>query len=339
MEKNITIKDIAKKLKISPSTVSRVLNNKEKNYSEKTREKVLNLVKKYDYTPNLSARGLQGKRTYNIGIMIPEFLSFWSEIYLGIQKVANEMGYNLNLICSNYDPRNEEIGLKNFLDRKIDGLIINTVILNENILEYFIKRNIPVISIEKITDKFKLPFIYYDNYKITEKAIEHLALKGYKKIALICDPPYLYNSKERIRAYKDTLKKLGFAVNENNIITNDSINYWDLSNAADAIENIVFTKQADALLITKDILAIMTIYRLIIKGFKIPEDIGLIGYDDEQLSRHVKPSLSCISTPKFEMGMESMKLLIKLLEKKEVVKGNLELGAQLIVRDSTNRKE
>ena len=127
MKQDITIKDIAKKLKVSPSTVSRVLNNKSKNYSKETEEKVLALVEKYNYTPNLSARGLQGKKTYNIGVIIPEFLNYWSEIYFGIQKVANEKGYNLNLICSNYNPKSEEIGLKNFLDRKIDGLIINTI--------------------------------------------------------------------------------------------------------------------------------------------------------------------------------------------------------------------
>jgi DNA-binding LacI/PurR family transcriptional regulator len=242
------------------------------------------------------------------------------------------------LVCSNYNKKNEEIAFHNFLNRNIDGLLLSTTILNKDFLKKFAKRNIPVVSFEQLFENNINPMIYYDNYKMTKNAIEHLIDNGYKKIALICEPPHIsYNSTQRIRAYRDTLKENNLEVREDFIIAEESIGNWDLDVSENLILEFIKTKKPDSLLITKDILATMILSKLKRDGSRIPEDIGIIGFDNNRLSKYIYPSLTCISIPKFEMGEKGIEMLIDLIEKKEVKEKIIEVIPTLIVRESTNR--
>ncbi|MCL5771075.1 MAG: LacI family transcriptional regulator, partial [Actinobacteria bacterium] len=178
------IKDIAREINISPTTISRVLNKKSGNYSKATEQKVLNAIKKYSYTPNIIARNLKRKKTFDLGILIPEF-SFYSEIYLGAQKVAKKYGYNLILACSNYNKDYELAILKDFLERKIDGLIITTGFFNQSYLDEYENKKIPVVTLERISNKSKLPMVCYDTYKMMKSVIRHLIENNYKNPSLI----------------------------------------------------------------------------------------------------------------------------------------------------------
>lgn len=333
------IKDIAKEINISATTISRVLNKKEGNYSEKTKNIVLEALKKYNYTPDMIARNLKRKRTFDIGILIPEF-SFYSEIYHDAQKAAKKHGYNVLLVCSNYNKDYERMAIIDFLERKVAGLIITTGFSNYSYLSEYENKDIPVVTLEKISEDAKLPVIFYNNSKILKIVINHLIENDYKNPALVIgSTDYLYNAKKRIEAFKNILNKYNIKFNEDNIIADKKINYFDPEAAIKLLDNLMKKRdKPDSLLISKDILAIIMINRLIKEGYKIPEDIGIVGFDNIALSKYINPSLTCVDIPISKFGNQAVELLIKLIEKKKINNTIIEFEPNLIIRNSTNRK-
>jgi LacI family transcriptional regulator len=332
------IKDIAREINVSSTTISRVLNKRGENYSKDTEKKVLDALEKYDYTPNLIARNLKRKKTFDIGILIPEF-SFYSEIYSGAQQIVKQYGYNLLLACSNYNREDEKIALTDFLERKVDGLLITTLLQNQEFLKAFKSKNIPVVVLEKFSGDYNGPLVYYDNYKIIKNVVDHLVENDYKNPALILgSTKYLFNAIERIDAFKKALKDNNLKIREENIIADERVNYFDTSASINLISELMAkSKKPDALLISRDILAIIMIDKLTREGFKIPGDIGILGFDNIAFSQYIKPSLTCIDVQSFTFGSEAAKLLIELIEKEQVNQNVIEIEPKLMIRESTSR--
>ncbi|MCL5772610.1 MAG: substrate-binding domain-containing protein, partial [Actinobacteria bacterium] len=194
------------------------------------------------------------------------------------------------------------------------------------------------VTLERISNKSKLPMVCYDTYKMMKSVIRHLIENNYKNPSLIVGSTnYLYNAIERVEAFKKALNEYNLEFKEDNILADEKINYFDTTASVKLISNLIKKNKPDSLLISKDILAIIIMYKLIREGYKIPEDIGIVGFDNIEISRYIKPSLTCIDIPIFKFGSEASKLLIKLVEKEKVDNLVIEFEPELVARESTLR--
>ncbi len=342
-KRKVTIKDLAKETGLSIATVSRVINEIDRHYSKKTEEIVKGAIKKLDYTPNVIARGLKKRKTNTIGFVVPELDSFYSEVFLGAQDTALKYKYSTFLCNINYNKELEELHLDNLLKRRVDGVIFTTGLLSSNNLVYkFLDEGTPVVLIENFLNDPNISTVILDYYKYAKIAVKHLVDNGYKRIGYISAPlEEMYTLKDRYRGYRDALK-------ENGIIYDKSIVYfdkiirgeWDLSLSCNLIEGIMSNPNPpDALFIISDSVAMIALQVIKKMGYRIPDDIGIVGFDDRRMCRYLDPPLTSVYQPKYEMGAKGMELLLRIIEGEEIKDKNIYLDMKLSIRESSNRRE
>jgi len=339
-KKSPTIVDIAKETGLSIATVSKVINNVGNHqYSEKTKKIIEDAIKKLNYTPNLIARSLKNKKTHIIGFVVPELDEFYTEIFLGAQYKAQESGYSIFLCDTNYNKKLEEIHSSNLISKRVDGVIFTTGLLNNKIIYRFIDKGIPVVLIEKFIDDPEIPTVYLDNYRYTKLAIKHLIENGYKRISFISAPLEMHTLKERFRGYKDVFKEHGMELDESLVHFNKILRgEWDLNRSFDFINSIMKgNSHPDALFILSDNVCMIALKVIKKLGYKIPEDIGVMGFDDRRICQFLTPSLSSVYQPKYEMGKKGTELLMDLIHGKKLKERNVYLDMKLSIRESSNR--
>ena len=215
-----TIKDIARKLNISPSTVSRALRN-HPDISAETKNNVATLVEELDYHPNLIAASLQKRKTNTIGIIVPEIRhDFFSTVISGIEDVSYQADYTIMVCQSNEDSDKESKIIKALVSNRVDGLMIS---ISQNTLDpapfLSLKRqNVPFVFFDRIFDDINVSKVIVNDFESAEQAVEHLILRGYKRIAHLAGPEYISISKDRLQGYKSTLKKHGIPYQEELVI-------------------------------------------------------------------------------------------------------------------------
>ncbi|MBM3705137.1 MAG: LacI family transcriptional regulator [Actinobacteria bacterium] len=344
--KRITIKDIAKDTGLSIATVSRVINKINRHYSAETERKINDSIKKLHYTLDIIAYGLKKKKTYTIGFIVPELDSYYSEIFLGAQDAALKHGY-ANFLCNtNYNIELERIYINNLISRRVDGVVIATGLLNNRGLNRLMEAGIKVSQIEssipvpEAGSGREVVSVVIDNYRYSKMAVKHLIDNGYKKIAFISAPPEeMSNLTERFKGYEDALRENGFNFSGSLVYFNKAIRgEWDLTSSSRMIEEIITGKnRPDALYIISDAVAMVAIQVCKKAGFKIPEDIGIVGFDDRRFCKYLDPPLTSIYQPKYEMGEKGMEMLIKLIEGEPVAEKTLYLDMKLSIRESSCR--
>jgi len=332
-----TITEIANHLGKAPSTVSRALNNHPA-ISEKTRKAVVELAKKLNYQPNLLALNLLNKKTNTIGVIVPEITSyFFSSVISGIQDLVNPLGMNMIIGQSNESYEEEKNIVQTFASIRVDGFLISPSkeTKSHDHFETLIKNNIPLVIFDRDCEGVEIDKVFVDEYNGAFQAVEYLIQTGCTRIAHIAGPPALSTARHRLTAYKDALKRHNLPINVDYIVR--SKGFTPKHGIKPTKRLLSLQNPPDAVFAINDGVAIGAMYVIKDSGIKIPDDISVIGFDDDPHSSYFKPSLSTVLQPTYEMGMLSARILMKRINTNNDLSSlRIEsLIPELIVRESS----
>jgi LacI family transcriptional regulator len=331
--KHNTLKDIAKKLKISASTVSRALSN-HPDISEETRIKVKTLANKLNYSPNPIAQSLKSNKTTTIGVIVPEIKhDFFSSAISGIEDIAYQSGYTILLSQSNESFEREVVNTNALMRHRVAGVIVsisqNTK--NSDHLKLLLDRNIPLVFFDRACDDVEADKVVIDDEKSAYEAVIHLINRGYKKIAHLAGPKELGVCKKRLQGYIEAIK---FSTQEEFVLYG-GMHEDDGFRLMDSL--IVENNLPDAVFCVNDPVAMGAYQRIMEAGLQIPKEIGIVGFSNNKITNLVIPKITTVDQPSFEMGKKAAEILIDLIEnpaKKNKPK-TIILNTSLIVRSST----
>lgn len=328
-EKEVTIYDIASALNISIATVSRALKN-DPVVSKRTKKKIFELAEKMGYRTNHFARNLRNQTTNTIGVIVHELNSnFITSVLAGIEKITAEAGYDLVIAHSSESYEKEISNANNLFAKRVDGLIASLSFNTKNLNHFkpFKDKGVPVIFFDRVEQEGNNTVVIIDNRKCGYLATEHLIRQGCKRIAHITSSLKRNVYSERFKGYKDALEDNNIAYDESLLIVKD------LSEKA-GIEAITQVLQMnplpDALFITNDFVAAVCMRTLKEHNIRIPEDIAVVGFNNDAISKLVEPTLTTINYPGIDVGEVSARNLINHL--KGI--GNLQNTNTIIIRSN-----
>jgi len=329
--KYITLKMVAEKAEVSVNTASRAINNKP-DINEETKKRVLKVAQELGYVRNATAVALRTRETRTIGVVIADNRNpFYAEVLNGMEEAAREKNYHIILANTQKDYKKEEEAINLLLAKRVDGLLITPVQDKDDDIKNLIDANISFVVVGRDFENIEVDAVYNDEVKGGFLATEYLIKKGYKRIALIDDFLYKSPAKGRLEGYKKALKKYRIPLDESLISVGDI-------NIEDGYERTkqMLEKKLDftAIFAYNDMMAFGVMQAIKEKGLRIPEDIGLVGYDDILFSSIISPSLSTISLKKKELGIESVKLLISRIKGKHKKPKKMMLDLDLIIRQT-----
>lgn len=335
----VTIKDIAKALGFSTSTVSRALRDSYE-ISTETKKIVLEYAQKINYRPNPIALSLKERRSCSIGVIVCEIAnSFFSQAINGIESIAYSKGYNVIISQSHESYKREMIDLQYLASRSIDGLLISvsTETTDFSHLKELHERGLPIVFFDRVVDDITTHKVVVDNQKGASDAVNHLIEKGYKRIAHIANSPYLSITKSRIEGYTQALIK-------HNIKPDDNLlQYCDHGGLDyDEVEKILkkllsLRNRPDAIFASADKITTACLRYFKANKIKVPDDIALVGFSNSNLTELLDPPLTIVKQPAFEMGEIATSLLLDLIESKHPITDfeTRILETELLVREST----
>ncbi|MCT4590102.1 MAG: LacI family transcriptional regulator [Carboxylicivirga sp.] len=338
----ITLKDIAKELNTTVATVSRALHNSPEIGNE-MKERVKAAAKKHNYKPNQTALSLKYQRSYTFGVIFATLQQdYMSTILHGMLLAASKAGYKLIVAESNYNPKKELKLIKEFYEMNVDAILIlpsRKLNMYTEKLEAILRDDIPFLVIDKVIDPGKrhLPFITSDDYVGACEGINHLLEQGYRNIAHVRGLESSSVARIRHKAYLDTLEKHHVPVNDDFIIyCNDFTREEGFELAQQLMSG---QTKPDAFFCINDIVAIGVQQALINMGYRIPQEIGVLGFSNSDISEVCTPRLSTIHQPAKEMGKKSIKLILSNINKgKDIDNKRIVMKTSLVIRESSNRK-
>jgi LacI family transcriptional regulator len=338
MKAKATLKQIAKELDVSVSTVSKALNDSPE-ISEQTKIRIKEYAKLKNYKPNVIGLNLKNRKTKTIGVIIPNILnSFFAKVFSGIEKVADENGYNVIMCISNESLEKEAHTMEMLSNGTIDGFVLSISEEAQKTQEYnhfkeIINEGTPIVMFDRTTDEVECDKVIVDDFDSGHDATQRLIDLGCKNIALISSVDNLSVGKLRAEGYLKALKDNNIAINENIIIRTDS--EMDL---VEKINDLYSNNLVDGVFALDENDSVVALKTGVKKGYKIPKDLKIIGFADGILaSRRLSPSLTTVSQHGIEIGEVAVKLLIDRLESKEEHKPyeTVVIKTQLKERDST----
>src|SRR5690625_1985149 len=329
---NITIYDVAREANVSMATVSRVVNGNP-NVKPATRKKVLNTIEQLGYRPNAVARGLASKKTTTVGAIIPDISSiFFSELARGIEDIATM--YKYNIILSNSDQNKEkELQLINtMLEKQVDGILFMGGNITPEHVEHFMSSSEPVVLAATYDETGKIPSVNIDyeaaSYEVTNLLID----KGHKHPAFIGGQVDTKLNADKYEGYLRALKESSVKINDQFIIK-DSYSYE--AGIEGAKQLLSLDEKPTSVFVASDEMAIGVIHGAQDLGYKVPEDLQVFGFNNTRLATMVRPTLSTIIQPMYDLGAVAMRLLTKYMNKEEVAETKVILPHRIIERDST----
>jgi DNA-binding LacI/PurR family transcriptional regulator len=337
LKKPITIKDLAKSLNISVATVSRALRNSSE-INEETKQAVLKLAKEMDYHPNLLARGLSSKKSKILGVVVPTInRQFWSNSISGIENIAYQDGYNVMIFQSAESYHKEVEIVETLANSRVDGIMIafSKETKDYEHVQQVMDREIPVLQFERVSETLLTSKVVTDDLFGGKKITEHLINRGKIRIAYLGGPLTLAVCKDRFLGFKSALEQAGQEIIPDHVIETDEFTF---ENAKNAIYQLWDSKnRPDAVFCFADILAIGALDACKELGIKVPEQLAIAGFGNDDTSRFVSPSITTMSQPSFEIGQLAAKLILEeinagndhTLFRKEVIQPTL------VIREST----
>ncbi len=341
MKTKATLKNIAKDLNVSVSTVSKALNNSDE-ISALTKKRVQEYAKLKNYKPNLTALNLKNQSTKTIGVILPNILnSFFAKVFSGIEKYAEAKGYNLITCISNESIEKEIHAIEMLSNGTIDGFIVSISEEAQKLQEYnhfktILKEDIPLVMFDRIADEVPCDKVVVDDLESAINATDFLIKSGCKKIALFSSIDNLSVGKLRVKGYLKAFKNHKIKVLEDLLILSDSEIDFDLR-AKKLLEN----QKIDAIFALDEHTATAAMKMSIKAGYKIPDDIQIVGFADGLWSRRMTPSLSTVSQHAPEIGEATAKLLIAKLEAKnndQWIPQTTVIKTELRYRESTKKR-
>ncbi len=341
MKAKATLKQIAKELGVSVSTVSKALNDSPE-ISEQTKVKIKEYAKLKNYKPNVIGLNLKNRKTKTIGVIIPNILnSFFAKVFSGIEKVADKKGYNVITCISNESLEKEIHTLEMLSNGTIDGFILSVSQEAQKLQDYshfsaIINDGTPIVMFDRIADEVECDKVVVDDFDSALNSTQHLINLGCKNIALISSVDNLSVGKLRADGYLQALKDNNIPVNEKIILRTDSED--DMKSKIDAL----FDNKIDGIFALDENDSVAALRVSLKKGFRVPEDISIIGFADGILaSRRLSPSLTTVSQHGIEIGEVAAKKLIERLEESEDETSDYEtivIKTKLKERESTRKK-
>lgn len=330
----LTIKDIAKDLNISPSTVSRALKDNP-DISSETRKMVQDYAKKHKYKPNALALSLRTQHTNIIGVIVPELANhFFSGVLSGMERVAEERDYHV-IVCQSLEDYNKEIrNVQTLIKARVCGVLISqskTTIKYDHFQE-LIDNDIPVVFFDRICTGIDSDKVVVDDYMGTFIAVEYMIQTGCKRIAFFSAPAHLEISKNRKNGYLDALRKYQLPIDESLVKTADTkpLGYEK------AMEVFNESDRPDAFMAMNDYTASGILVAAKELGLKVPGDISICGFSNSSISQDTDPMLTTMDQHPARVGEEAMKLILEKIENPEnVSRKNKIIKTSLIVRQTT----
>lgn len=334
-EKKLTIHDIAKKAGVSHTTVSRVLND-DSRVLPKTKDRVLSVVRAYNFVPNPRARAFSSNKSHLIGLLISDISNpFFAELAKGMEDKAYELGYHV-IICST-KKMHKGLGYLNFLMKAgVDGLVFASATIREPKIRKLIKDDFPIVMVNQKLAGEDFNYVICDNKKGAQSIVNHLLDLGHTKIGIITGPENIFTGHERLVGYRNTLEQRGLVINEDYIIQKPF--GWD-SGYHGTRQLLDLQDRPQAIFAGNDNIARGVLDALSEAQLKIPDDIAVAGFDDTTFASHSSIKLTTINQKKYEMGCQTAKLLIEMIEQKtRGYNQHIILEPELIVRESCGYK-
>ena len=339
-DKEITIYDLARKLNISPATVSRGLQDHPA-ISKKTKKRILDLADKIGYRSNNFARNLRNQKTDTIGVIVPRLnSSFMSSVISGIEHVANREGYNLIISQSSESSDKDAANAKTMFNNRVDGLLVSLAYDTKDLAHFtsFFNKNVPVIFFDRVMEHKNCTNIIIDNRKAAYEATKHLIEQGSKRVVHVTAPLKQNVYVERMQGYKQALAEFKIKFKSDDII----ICNLSQESGAEVADKIAAMKPIPTgAFVANDNCAVGIMLALMQKGYKIPEDIAIAGFNNDPVSRVVQPNLTTVNYSGYEVGEVAARHLINhLIDVSPIHNTNtIVLRSEFIVRASSVRQK
>lgn len=333
LKMNITIYDVAREANVSMATVSRVVNGNP-NVKPTTRKKVMEVIDRLGYRPNAVARGLASKKTTTVGVIIPDISNvIFAELARGIEDIATM--YNYNIILSNSDQNHDkELRLFNtMLGKQVDGLVFMGGNITQELVAEFEKSPVPIVLAGSMEESGKIASVNIDHEQAVYDVVTNLVEKGHKEIAVVIGPLHEpINSEKKLAGYRRALSEAGIEYREDLIVEGD----YTYDSGIEAFDKLLEAeKRPTAIFVGSDEMALGVVHGAQDKGFVIPDDFEVITSDNTRLSLMVRPQLTTIVQPLYDIGAVAMRLLTKLMNKEPVTEDIVVLPHRIETRDST----
>ncbi|MGN7176423.1 catabolite control protein A [Paenibacillus sp. FSL R5-0490] len=330
---NVTIYDVAREANVSMATVSRVVNGNP-NVKPATRKKVMEVIDRLGYRPNAVARGLASKKTTTVGVIIPDISStFFAELARGIEDIATMYKYNIILSNSDQNIEKEMHLLNTMLGKQVDGIVFMGGNITSELVEEFEKSPVPIVLAGSIEETGKIPSvnINYEQaaFDVTKSFIE----KGHKDVALVVGPlREPINQEKKLAGYKRALEESEVSFREDLVVEGD----YTYDSGIEAFEKLL---EADprptAIFAGSDEMALGIVHGAEDKGYHVPKDFEVISSDNTRLTLMVRPQLTSVVQPLYDIGAVAMRLLTKLMNKESVDEQIVVLPHRIEERSST----
>jgi DNA-binding LacI/PurR family transcriptional regulator len=331
----VTLAEIAQAANVSVSTVSRALSNKDYPLKEENRQRIRKLAEEMGYKPNLVARSLQSNRSHLVGVIVDRMQSpFAAATVQGIQDGLRSAGYSISIAYSNRDQKLAIEAINSFYSRQVDGIVI----LNSWLHTY----NDPILALQ---DR---PFVFVNRLFNTclqncvgpgdrygaQLATQHLVDLGHRRIAYINGMPDWIEAQNRLEGYREVLLKNGIPIDETLIKDGD----WGVESGYQATKELLaLDEKPTAIFASNDIMALGAYYAIQEAGLKIPADIAIVGYDDRDFAAWIRPPLTTVRMPSYEMGQAAARLLLQQFAGEELEDAT-QIPGELIIRESCGAK-
>ncbi|MBM6615922.1 LacI family DNA-binding transcriptional regulator [Desemzia sp. RIT804] len=337
-KKKVTLKDIAKAANVSGTTISRYLNGKFDYMSVETRRNIEMVIKELDYRPSNIARSLKSQKSMLLGAVIADIENpFSNTIIKGLSDQANELDYSLMIAVSDGSIEQEQKHIQRFLDNQVDGLVVNTVGMNEDFLVSLKSEDVPIVLLDKAIADKSIDCITSNNYSLSKELVNHLLSEGFKSIGYFT-PTRESNAVQlsRFQALEDVLE------------TYDEIQMHQYTTIKEEAEKLIeaiedfFQLPEPRVLIAANGLILMNVLKEIEKiGKRIGKDYGVCGFDDILSASIISPGITTVAQNSYGLGKESGALLIKKINEEEKDRSVIykELPGELKIRQSTKLKE
>lgn len=326
-----TIRDVAEAANVSTSTVSHVINNT-RYVSPDTRERVLQVMARLNYSPNRLARSLRNNQTLTLGVLLPNSANpFFAEILAGVEEACFDLGYNIIMGNANDDPDRELSYLKVLLSRQVDGILLISTGAHQESIALLSSHHAPVVVVDRRTNLPSVDEFFTANREGGLKATGYLLGLGHTRIGCITGPSFLTPSAERVAGYYDALTAAGLPVDQTLVLNGD----FQHESGYTACQRLLrLDPPPTAIFACNDLMAVGALCAVHEAGLRVPDDVSVVGYDDIPLASYTVPRLTTIAQPARSIGKMAVERLVARLQAGPLSIVQQELPVSLVERDS-----
>jgi LacI family transcriptional regulator len=311
MPNRVTMADVAREAGVSSMTVSRVINNKGE-VSPVTRQRVQEIIERLGYRPSGIARGLATQRTGTLGLVVPDVANpFFSDVARGVEHVAYAEGYNTFLCNTEEDPHRELAVLKSLEEKRVDGLVLCSSRLDDGELRAVVARHPTVVLVNRRLEGDRVRSVLVDDETGGRLATQHLLQAGHRAVGFLAGPPVSHSGRQRAEGYRAALAAVGLPYNPAWV----RHCYPVVEGGQEAARELLTAhSELTALVCYNDLVAVGALQACADLGRQVPGDVAVVGYDDIPLSALVTPPLTTCRVPRYELGVQAVRLLLDQID-------------------------